>query len=41
MGETVRAVTVGGEEMLSCSGYLLKKRARQRAINRNPIRVTP
>ena len=26
MGETVRAVTVGGEELLSYSGYLLRKR---------------
>jgi hypothetical protein len=28
MGETVRAVTVNGEDMLSYSGYLLRKRGK-------------
>jgi hypothetical protein len=30
MGETVRVITVNGEERISCSGYLLRKK-RERA----------
>ena len=29
MGETVRVITVNGEEMFSCSGYLLRKKREQ------------
>jgi hypothetical protein len=29
MGETICAITINGEEMLSYSGYLLRKRDKQ------------